>query len=82
MIKRFEPKYLNVLFVTSLIASILCNICFLALKVVRVKELQQNDFTIVKVMTREIIKLIIIRNISRLPTEAAVLSYISPSSLS
>ena len=53
---RFEPKYLNVLFVMSLLASILCNICFLALKVVRVKELQKNDFTIMKV-TIEIIKM-------------------------
>ena len=33
----------------SLLASILCNICFLALKVFRVKELQRNDFTIMKV---------------------------------
>ena len=56
LLKRFEPKYLNVLFVTSLIASILCNICFLALKVVRVKELQKSDFTIMKVR-REIKKI-------------------------
>ena len=53
---RLEPKYLNVLFVMSLLASILCNICFLALKVVRVKELQKNDFTIMKV-TIKIIKM-------------------------
>ena len=55
LLKRYEPKYLNVLFVTSLFASILCNICFLALKVVRVKELQKSDFTIMKVR-REIKK--------------------------
>ena len=62
-------------------ASILCNICFLALKVVRVKELQKNDFTIMKVTIRiiKIMKIKIFFLISRRRTEAAVLSYISPS---
>ena len=50
--KRFEPKYLNVLFLMSLIASLLCNISFLALKVVRVTELRKDDFTIMKVLKK------------------------------
>ena len=40
-ISSFEPKYLNVLFCLVIAASVINNICFIALKIVRVDELKK-----------------------------------------
>ena len=52
MIFSLEPKYLNVLFCLVIIASVTNNICFMALKIVRVDELknwQNGSFQISEV---------------------------------
>ena len=38
---RFEPKYLNLLFCLVIMASVINNVCFIALKIVRVHEQKQ-----------------------------------------
>ena len=38
---RFEPKYLNLLFCLVIMASVINNVCFTALKIVRVHEQKQ-----------------------------------------
>ena len=53
---RFEPKYLNVLFGLVIAASLLNNICFIALKVVRVHEQnlwREGNFDINEVQSQE-----------------------------
>ena len=67
---RFQPKYLNVLFLMVLVGFLLSNIFFVALKIVREQEIKEGVYGENKVF---IISLFVnlLKAYARLPTEDA-----------